>query len=675
MQLPGPKAVAELSQEEAQTEIKRLTRLILRLNSAYYEKDRPLVSDWRYDMLFRRLILIEKRFRKLADKKNSPTQKVGGRLKEGFASYRHKKPLLSLENAMDETETEAFIERTCKFLRSRESVCFAEPKVDGLSVNLCYENGLLTHGATRGNGELGEDVTANLASNRDIPLAVKNAPPLMEVRGEVYMSSADFAALNAKNRRLGLPEFANARNAAAGSIRQLDASVAAARNLRFFPYRLEVIKGESPKTQGEALELLGGWGFVLQPMGAVVKTAAERNAFFTEAEAKRDRLGYAVDGVVYKLNELRLQERLGNVSRHPRWAIARKFAADEAATVVKSITVQVGRRGTLTPVAELEPVAVGGIIVKRSTLHNADEIARLGLAAGDRVLIKRAGDVIPKVVRVLKKGKNRKRFAPPKNCPSCGGKVLRRQGEAAHFCPNYRGCRARIIGGLKHAASRAALDIEGLGEEHLTRLVDKGLVKNAVDLFRLGKHRRTLLSWQGWGEKMVANILEELAEKKKVSFGNLLVAFAPAQVGERTAAQIAIGYRNFGELLNGADELAAIDGIGEKTAKEITDWLQIAKKDGLLDAIEQTFSLAKETMPDGALRGEVIVFTGSLEKMTRSEAKSRAERLGAQVVGSVSAKTTMVVAGPGAGKKLAAAERKNLKILEEDQWLNLVAPQ
>lgn len=656
----------------AKAEFKRLYRLINRLNEAYYDSDRPMVADWRYDMLFRRLLLLERRFPKLADKTSSPTKRVGGRVKEGFASYRHKKPLLSLENAMDEAETEAFIERLRRFLKSEQIACFVEPKIDGLSVNLCYENGILTAAASRGDGSVGEDITANLSGIADIPLRLKNAPKLMEICGEVYMRFADFAALNVDNKKRGLPRFANPRNAAAGSVRQLDASVAAARNLRFFPYRLEVLDGEPPPTQQQSLRQLEKYGFALQPLIGLVKTATERRRFFQKIEAERENLPYAIDGVVYKIDSLAEQQRLGAVSRHPRWAIARKFVGKRVATKIKEITVQVGRRGTLTPVAELEAAAINGVVVKRATLHNEDEISRLQIAVGDEVLIKRAGDVIPQVVKVVKKGGN-KRFSLPKKCPSCGTKVARREGEAAIYCPNHRGCRAQLIGGMKHAVSRNGLDIEGLGEEHIKRLVGEGLVKNVIELFELERHKATLLSWSGWGEKLVAKILAELAAKRRVEFAKLLFVLGPPQVGERTAAVIAMGYKNFTELAAAeADELAAIDGIGDKTAAEIGGWAAQIKKDGLIEAIDRTFELVETKSGGGVLDGEVIVFTGSMQKMGRSEAKARAESLGGQVVGSVSAKTTIAVVGENAGGKLAQAEAKNLRILGEEEWLRLL---
>ena len=663
--------VASLSPKRAEAELGWLYRLIRRLDAAYYEKDKPLVANWRYDMLFRRLLLLEKRFVKLADKANSPTKRVGGAVKEGFTPYVHKKPLLSLENAMGEAGTEAFVSRVRRFLQIDEVTCLAEPKIDGLSVNLYYENGRLTNAATRGDGMVGEDVTANLSGIKDIPSFIKDAPRLMEIRGEAYMRFADFKALNYENEKLGLPPFANPRNAAAGSIRQLDAAIAASRNLRFFPYRLEVLEGGAPETQQRALRQLRKWGFVLQSFVSLVKTAGERRNFFAKIAAAREKLPYAIDGVVYKLNELALHSRLGEAGRHPRWAIARKFEAAEVSTIIKDITVQVGRRGILTPVAELAAVAINGITVKRASLHNVDELARLKIAIGDEVLVKRAGDVIPQVAGVLKKGGGR-RFRFPKRCPSCGGEVVRRRGEAASLCLNYEGCRSQIIGRLKHAVSRSALDVEGLGEEHIAKLVDEGLVKTAVELFALSGHRQTLLSWPGWGEKMVSNILAALEAKRAVEFSKLLLAFGPPQVGERTAARIAMSYNDFTELLTAGGELAAIDGIGDKTAAEINNWLRRAEREGELAAINRTFSLLKPTAKRGILQGEVIVFTGSLEKMTRREAKARAEAEGAQVVGAVSAKTTMVVAGPGAGGKLARAREKNLKILDEDKWLKLL---
>ena len=706
------KPVAELSGGEAKTELERLYGLIERLNTAYYTKDKPLVADWQYDGLFRRMLLIERRFAKLK-KADSPSDKVGGKPKEGFSPYSHKKQLLSLENAMDEAEALEFTKRLARFLKAEQIAFFAEPKIDGVSVNLCYRNGKLVCGATRGDGITGEDVTANLSHIKDIPLEIlptdpqsnqsellpntlpqisakpppksktppkpKSAPSaplnhlpvpsLMEIKGEVYMRLDDFTKLNQQNRKNSLPLFSNPRNAAAGSLRQLDETIAASRKLRFFPYRLDVIEGTAPETQSEALELLKSWGFAMQPYIALCQNFTQWQQFYRKVANARSKLPYLIDGVVYKINQMALQERAGAVSRHPRWAVAWKFKGAEATTTVKAITIQVGRRGSLTPVAELQRVAVGDVMVSRATLHNQDEIQRLEIATGDKVLIKRAGDVIPKIIKVVQRA-SRKVFEFPTHCPSCGAKVERNEGEAVIFCPNHQGCRSQIIARLAHSVSRNAFDIEGLGEERLKKLVDEKLVQTPPDLFRLKPYRYILWGWQGWGQKSTTKLLEEIEAKRTLTFAKLLVAIGPSQVGERTAQLLAQNYPNFDALKNGINELATLEGIGAKTAQDIKDWFEGSQ--GLIDQAQAVFTLTAPPKRKGSLADEVIVFTGTLKQMTRSEAKSTAEALGARVAGGVSAATTLVVAGEASGKKLELAKTKGIKVITESQWLRLV---
>ncbi len=686
---------AKLTAEEAAEELERLAQMIARHDKAYYEKDAPTVSDAEYDALKRRNSATEAQFPELI-RADSPSKRVGAAPAGGFAKVRHKVPMLSLDNAFGEEDLRDFVDRVRRFLRIPEDEVIeltAEPKIDGLSASLRYENGVFVQGATRGDGTVGEDITANLKTVRDIPhrLTGGHAPDVLEVRGEVYMAKEDFEALNETQEAAGKPRFANPRNAAAGSVRQLDSEVTRSRPLRFFAYTWGEMTVSPADSQSGMLEAFEAWGFRINPRWTLCRDIENALEFYTGIEAERASLGYDIDGVVYKIDRLDWQDRLGFAGRAPRWAIAFKFPAEQAKTIVRDIDVQVGRTGALTPVAKLEPVTVGGVVVSNATLHNEDEIARKDIRIGDTVVIQRAGDVIPQVVEVVKdlRPKHARPFEFPTVCPVCGSHAEREEGEAVRRCTGGLICAAQSVERLRHFVSRNAFDIEGLGEKQIQAFFDDGLIQTPADIFTLESRNARLEpkleEREGWGKQSVENLFAAINARRDIPLDRFLYALGIRHVGERNARLFARTYLDFAALQHAMetasdhsgpayDELLSIDGIGPKVADAIVAFFAEPKNKEALRALLEQVEVRPVEAPaaTSAIAGKAIVFTGTLEKMTRNEAKARAESLGARVSGSVSAKTDIVVAGPGAGSKRKQAETLGVTIIDEDAWLEMV---
>jgi DNA ligase (NAD+) len=684
------KPVEKLTLAEAKRELMRLAQEIAAHDRRYYQEDAPSISDAEYDVLRQRNAAIEVRFPELI-RPDSPSLRVGAKPSEKFAKVVHRVPMLSLDNAFDEGDVIDFAIRVRRFLglKADDELGFvAEPKIDGLSASLRYEHGVFVQGATRGDGIEGEDVTANLRTLRDVPLRLHGkAPDVLEVRGEVYMLHRDFSVLNERQAKDGKPLFANPRNSAAGSLRQLDPSITARRPLHFFAYSWgEVSKGVD-KTQQAMLQAFQAFGFRVNPLIKRCRTTEDMLAFYREIEAGRATLGYDIDGVVYKVDRLDLQNRLGFVSRSPRWAIAHKFAAEQADTVLLDIDIQVGRTGTLTPVAKLKPVTVGGVVVQNATLHNEDEIGRKDVRIGDTVVVQRAGDVIPQIVRVVpeKRPRGTKRYTFPEKCPVCHSRAVREvdektgEPEAARRCTGGLVCGAQAVERLKHFVSRNCFDMEGLGEKHIAAFYEEGLIKEPADIFRLEKE--AIAKREGWGEQSATKLLEAISRRRRISLDRFINALGIRHVGETTARLLARNFHTLEVFLaameggNALAELEEIGGIGETVAKAIRDFFSEPHNRKAVDHLLQEVDVEAVAAPrkaHSAVAGKTVVFTGSLEKMTRPEAKARAEALGAKVAGSVSRKTDLVVAGPGAGSKRTEAEKLGVRVIDEDAWLKMI---
>jgi len=774
------KPVETLSEEEAAAELERLAAEIARHDKLYYAKDAPELTDAEYDKLRKRNSAIEARFpaRVRAD---SPSHRVGAAPAEKFGKVRHAVAMLSLDNAFDAEDAHAFVARVQRFLNlGAPPAITAEPKIDGLSASLRYENGVFVQGATRGDGREGEDVTANLRTIADIPHAIKGAPAVLEVRGEVYMEKAAFAKMNAGLEKEGKQAYVNPRNSAAGALRQLDAKITATRPLRFFAHGWGELSEPLAATQYESVKRLEALGFPLAGIKRA-KNAQELLAIYEGILKGRDKLAYEIDGVVYKVDDIALQQRLGFVSRSPRWAIAHKFAAEQQTTTLAGIDIQVGRTGALTPVGRLAPVFVGGVTVTNVTLHNADYIRGVGadgepirggkdLRIGDTVVVQRAGDVIPQIVDVLleKRSNGARKYQFPETCPVCGAHVARElepgeEGVIAR-CTGGLNCPAQAVERLIHFVARRAMDIEGLGAKQIEEFYELGWVKEPADIFRLADHRDELMTREGYGEKSVANLLASIEARREPEFARFLYGLGIRDIGETTAGVIARRFESwnaFEDAMKAAvkarpgqayEALTRVQGVGDgaRTAliasaselkapsgdlfaegdapkvKGVTakawsglvaafgslpeavaaikaaakqapgeDYLELARIDGVgpvaadhlvdffaephnTDALKRLLKAVRvQDQPRAATSSKVagltIVFTGTLEKMTRDEAKARAIALGAKVSGSVSAKTNLVVAGPGAGSKLAEAEKHGVKVIDEDAWIALSA--
>ncbi len=682
----------KLTEAAAKAELKRLAAEIARHNELYHRQDAPEISDAAFDALVRRNAAIEQRFPALR-RADSPSLRLGAAPAAGFAKVTHTRPMLSLDNAFAEDEVREFVQRIRRFLGLASDTpvpLVAEPKIDGLSAALRYEDGRFVQGATRGDGTIGEDVTANLRTIADLPKQLKGRKPpaLLEVRGEVYMQRADFRKLNEARAAAGEPLFANPRNFAAGTVRQLDPGITAARPLRFFAYAWGEVSEPVADSHWGFLERLKGWGFAVNPLARRVADVDAALAFYREIGAQRAALPYDIDGVVYKVDRLDWQQRLGFVSRAPRWAVAHKFPAEQAQTVLNKITIQVGRTGALTPVAELAPVNVGGVVVSRATLHNEDEIARKDIREGDSVVIQRAGDVIPQVVGVIDddRHRRRKKFQFPERCPVCGSHAVREAGEAIRRCTGGLVCAAQAVERLRHFVSRNAFDIEGMGEKHIEAFFRDGLVKSPADIFRLPAHAKDLVGREGWGEQSVARLFKAIEARRKISLERFIYALGIRQVGEATARLLARNYESLAAwraaMLAAQDaaspayrELDSIEGIGPSVAADILAFFaephNLAVLDDLARAVEaQDFVRPKAS--GSPVAGKTVVFTGTLAAMTRPEAKARAESLGAKVAGSVSAKTDYVIVGADAGSKAKKAAELGLTVLSEAEWLEMV---
>jgi DNA ligase (NAD+) len=691
--------VRELSPKRAKLEHARLHTELQEHDKRYYQEDKPTVTDAEYDALRRRYSEIEEHFPDLKTL-DSLTLKVGVAPTGRFAKVRHALPMLSLDNAFSEEDVTRFVERVRRFLKLSDDepvAITAEPKIDGLSMSLRYENGKLVTGATRGDGTVGEDVTANIRTLKDVPqtLKGKDIPAVVEVRGEVYMTKADFLALNEKQKEAGEELYVNPRNTAAGSLRQKDAGITASRPLRFFAYAWGELSEMPADTQSGMVKWLGKAGFHTNPIFKVCTSAEELIAFHAEIGLKRSSLDYDIDGVVYKVDRINWQERMGFVGRNPRWAIAHKFPAEQATTMLRDIEIQVGRTGALTPVAKLEPVTVGGVVVQNATLHNADEIARLDVRIGDTVTIQRAGDVIPQVLGIVseKRPKGAKEYVFPKTCP-CPLKTpvvkeINSAGEeGVRFrCSGEFACPFQKTEHLKLFVSRGAFDIDGLGSKQIDYFFEQGWVKEPGDIFTLEERngKLKLEDIEGYGETSVRNLFASIAARRDVSLERFIFSLGIRHVGGTTARALARGYGTWDSFHDAAlkvakgdeeaiAEMDALDQIGDTVIEAIAAYFKEKHNLGIVERLTKQVRIQEAEKPasNTVVAGKTVVFTGSLEKMTRDEAKAMAERLGAKVSGSVSKKTDYVVAGPGAGSKLTEAQKHGVTVLTEDGWFELV---
>jgi len=696
------KPVGDLNEAEAAEELARLVTEIAHHDARYYTDDDPEISDAAYDGLRRRNSEIEARYPSLV-REDSPSKSVGAAPTGAFGKVVHAVPMLSLGNVFDDEGMQEFVERIRRFLGLEADTPLAfttEPKIDGLSVGLRYEGGRLVQSATRGDGYEGENVTANVLTIEDIPNEVRanDFPDTFEVRGEIYMSHSAFAALNAEQEKAGSKVFANPRNAAAGSLRQLDSSITASRPLRFFAYAWGEVARLPADTQWGVYQALATWGFPLNPLAKLTGSLGEMLETYREIEERRAGLDYDIDGVVYKLDRLDLQERLGFVSRSPRWAIAHKFPAEKATTILRDIEIQVGRTGALTPVARLDPVTVGGVVVQNATLHNEGEIERKDVRIGDTVVLQRAGDVIPQILEpVLKKRpKGTKPFVFPDVCPVCGSHAVREinpktgEEDAVRRCTGGLICPAQRVERLKHFVSRNAFDIEGLGEKNIQGFYDEGLIQSPPDIFTLqardARAGHELAQREGWGETSAQKLFDAISARRHVKLDRFIYALGIRHVGEITGRLLARTYGTAAhfleEMRDAAKDRASpayadlenIDGIGPTVAAAIADFFGEPHNISVVeDLLKEVNPEPLEAVDDASpVSGKTVVFTGTLEQMTRAEAKAKAERLGAKVAGSVSKKTDYVVAGPGAGSKLKNAKDLGVATLTEDEWLKLI---
>ncbi len=677
---------AELNETEAAAELARLSVLLDRLSRAYHNDDAPEASDAEYDALLRRNELIERHHPDLV-RPDTPTARVGAAPEGGFAKHAHLVPMLSLDNAFDRAEFEGFAARARRFLGLKEAELrlVAEPKIDGLSISLTYEHGRFVRGTTRGDGAVGEDVTANLRTLRGLPERLHGeAPALIEIRGEVFLRKQDFLHLNTVQAEAGQRLFANPRNAAAGSLRQLDPAITAARPLSLFAYAQGRSSEPVAATHSGYLDRLRGWGFEVNPLSTVLEGGEAAERFQAQLALDRSGLAYDIDGVVYKIDDLQLQERLGFVGRAPRWAVAWKFPAEQAVTRLEEIRIQVGRTGALTPVAVLEPVNVGGVLVTRATLHNADEIDRKDVRPGDRVQLQRAGDVIPQILRRIEEpGVERgPEWRFPDHCPACGSRAVRPDGEVVVRCTGGLICPAQTVERLIHLVSRLAFDIDGLGEKSIAEFHEAGLIRTPADIFRLRPEQ--LAGREGWKDVSIAKLMRAIDEKRTLPLARFIFALGIRRIGETNARLLARHYGSYGEwraqmqaaTVVGSDErlaLGSISRVGGAIADELASFFGEAhNRDALDDLAGMMREIQPEAPPDSAaLAGRTIVFTGSLATMTRPEAKAMAERLGAKVTDTVSKKTDLVVLGAEAGSKAKKAAELGIETLDEAAWRGL----
>ncbi len=687
--MPKSSGLFDMSFEDARQQWEKIAAEVRHHNALYYQQDAPVISDAEYDKLFRQLQELEKQFPELQTP-DSPTQKVGAAPLEKFAKVKHSVPMLSLNNAFTEEDVRDWDERVRRYLGLPEDelleyVC--ELKIDGLSFSARYEKGKFVQGTTRGDGEIGENITENLATI--LPKEIKGIPDVLELRGEVYMPREQFQKINAAFDEDD--KFSNPRNAAAGSLRQLDASITASRGLSYYVYgwvgdlglqnHYDVLnKLRSCKVQILPFEYRGR---------SFLRRAGTLDAifnFYREILNARDNIEFDIDGLVYKVDNLEYQRRLGFVGRAPRWAIAHKFPAERAVTMLEAIDIQVGRTGTLTPVARLKPITVGGVVVSNATLHNEDEIARKDIRVGDTVVIQRAGDVIPQVVEVdvSKRPKNSKAYQFPDHCPVCNSIAVREEGEVARRCTGGLMCEAQLVERLRHFVARGAMDIEGLGEKQITAFWQDGLIKDPSDIFHLHEKIADIENREGWGKKSVDNLMAAIEKARSVPLHKFIFALGIRHVGEITAKVLARTYGSFAawheamlELKEGSEareQLDIIDGIGEVVIDALHDFFREPHNRKIVEKLGKELDIAdaEAVAANSPVSGKTVVFTGTLMKLTRAEAKARAESLGAKVAGSVSAKTDYVIAGEDAGSKLKKAKELNVRVLTEDEWLTMI---
>ena len=687
---PGTLPPEQMDETAAAAELAGLAAAIAFHDMRYHGEDDPVISDADYDALVARNRALEAAFPALV-REDSPSLRVGAPAAAGFGKVRHARPMLSLNNGFTDEDIEDFAARIRRFLslgEDDELAFTAEPKIDGLSLSLRYEGGRLVQAATRGDGAEGEDVTANIRMVDAVPQSLAGSPPqVLEVRGELYMDKADFLALNASQEAAGAKIFANPRNAAAGSLRQKDPAVTASRKLQFFAYSLGEASAPLADTHMRSLAALGDMGFSINPLSDRRADVAGLLEQYAAIGAARPDLGYDIDGVVYKVDRHDFQDRLGQVARAPRWALAHKFPAEQAETVLNAIDIQVGRTGALTPVARLQPVTVGGVVVSNATLHNEDEIRRKDIRVGDRVVIQRAGDVIPQVVRVITEARpaGSTEFAFPDSCPECGAPAIRPEGEAVRRCTNSLECPAQRLEWLKHFVSRNAFDIEGLGARQIDQFVGLGWIGRPADIFRLGERRDALAELDGYGEVSISNLLAAIEARREIAFERMIFALGIRQVGQATARLLALHFDNPGAMMAAfapdADieatiaDLIAIDQVGDSMAADLVGFFANETNRAAVEDLLAQLSVIPPERPseDSPVSGKTIVFTGTLSGMSRAEAKARAEGLGAKVSGSVSAKTDYLVAGADAGSKARKAAELGVTVLAEEEWLALIS--
>ncbi len=676
--------VDDLTEEEAADELARLAAELAHHDRLYNTEDAPEITDAEYDALRQRLNAIEARFPSLI-RPDSPSQKVGAVPAGGFGKITHRVPMLSLDNVFATAGFDAFCDSARRFLGLKDAALalVAEPKIDGLSISLTYEHGRLLHGATRGDGAEGEDVTANLRTMKAVPTRLNgHAPALIEIRGEVFMTKADFLALNTAQAAAGLRLYANPRNSAAGSLRQLDPKITGARALSLFAYAMGDASEPPAATHWEYLKQLEAWGFTVNPLSRRLDGQANAEAFQAEMAERRAGLGYDIDGVVYKIDSLELQRRLGFAGRAPRWATAWKFPAERATTLLEDIRIQVGRTGSLTPVAWLQAVNVGGVLVTRATLHNADEIARKDVRVGDTVVLQRAGDVIPQIIGPVleKRPDGATAFVFPDHCPVCGSLAVRAPGEVVRRCTGGLVCPAQAVERLAHFVSRAAFDIEHLGEQTLRAFHADGLVATPADIFRLDRHAAAIAEREGWGATSIANLLRAIETRRRIPLARFIYALGIRRIGEQNAKLLARHYASFAHwraqmqaaVIIDSEErqaLGSIMRVGQAIADELVAFFSEPRNVALVDELAGLLTI-EDAAPAaaGALSGKVMVFTGSLATMTRPEAKAIAEQLGARVTDTVSKKTDLVVLGADAGSKAKRAAELGVATATEAEW-------
>jgi DNA ligase (NAD+) len=681
-----------MTDSEAAADLERLAAEIARHDQAYHERDAPLISDAEYDALRQRNAALEAQFPHLI-RDDSPSKRVGYKPQAAFAKHRHRAPMLSLGNVFSAEEFAEFCARVRRFLSLAADAPLAmvgEAKIDGLSISLSYENGSLVRGATRGDGAEGEDVTENLRTLKTIPKQLAgSAPAFIEIRGEIFMTKADFLALNEQQAAAGQKIFANPRNAAAGSLRQLDTQIAASRPLSLFAYAMGEASEPVAATHHAYLDRLKHWGFTVNPLSTLLADADAAREFQARLASERGTLPYDIDGVVYKIDDLALQRRLGFVGREPRWATAWKFPAEQASTRLNDIKIQVGRTGALTPVAVLEPVNVGGVLVTRATLHNEDEIKRLDVRVGDTVTLQRAGDVIPQIIAVVTDAEHeaRETFTPLETCPVCGSHAVRPPGEVVRRCTGGLICQAQTVERLIHFCARRAFDIEGMGEKTIAELHEAGLIHAPADIFELQQHEASIAGREGFGALSARKLMQAIEQRRRIPLERFIFALGIRRIGETNAKLLARHYGTYANwreqmeraVLIGSDERLALNSIlriGEAIAEELIEFFGEPRNIKALDTLAAKLTIedaAQPTAADSPVAGKIVVFTGTLQTMSRPEAKAQAERLGARVTDTVSKKTDMVVIGADAGSKARRAAELGVRTLTEEEWSAMLA--